>query len=108
MPEKPVPKKQPKAPPRDKQATSGRTKATDSEPEIPIEVPVPSLAPPSAGPRGLKVLDWKGKPLYQCEACPFNSMKIVIALDHVAAKHGPQYVDTGLVGPGGGAIVKEV
>ena len=55
---------------------------------------------------------WHGKPLFQCDVCPWSTLHEEEMVSHTARHHAAssprvQRVDTGLVGPGGGKIVRE-
>ena len=55
---------------------------------------------------------WHGKPMYQCPKCPWNTLNSD-EMDKHAARHAAEsfkkvrQVDTGLIGPSGGKIVRE-
>lgn len=55
---------------------------------------------------------WHGKPIYQCQICPWNTLNQDEMDKHFArhvAENAPKVhrVDTGLIGPSGGKIVRE-
>lgn len=55
---------------------------------------------------------WHAKPMYQCDRCSWSTLELEEMEKH-SAKHDAEerprvrHVDTGLIGPSGGKIVRE-
>ena len=103
-------KKKQSTPPKDKQQRSTVVKASKGGVKVEgkkatVEAATPALPPDT---ELYTVAEWQGFPLYQCRLCPYNHLKLGDLLSHIASRHGPQHEPSGLVGPTGQPLIKEV
>lgn len=93
--------------PKKKTTTGTRSKAVRAPVTKPVEPsPVVKDTPKMSEPKGgqYTVLSWHNRKLFQCTACPFNTLNERTFWEHWVQRHQPpkpRPVGTGLVGPDG-------